>query len=74
MNNYKNMEDKLQKIVNQYIEDTDQQLEVINIMTEEIKKTQKKIVNMLEELINLTYEEKEKEIKKVLEKINKKTI
>jgi len=56
------MEDKLQKIVNQYIDDTDQQLEVINIMTEEIKKTQKK------------YEEKEKEIKKVLEKINKKTI
>jgi len=53
---------------------TDQQLEVINIMTEEIKKTQKKIVNMLEELISLTYEEKEKEIKKVLEKINKKTI
>jgi len=36
------MEDKLQKIVNQYIDDTDQQLEVINIMTEEIKKTQKK--------------------------------
>ena len=35
------MEDKLQKIVNQYIDDTDQQLEVINIMTEEIKKTQK---------------------------------
>ena len=68
------MEDKLQKIVNQYIGDTDQQLEVINIMTEEIKKTQKKIVNMLEELISLTYEEKEKEIKKVLEKINKKTI
>ncbi len=68
------MEDKLQKIVNQYIDDTDQQLEVINIMTEEIKKTQKKIVNMLEELISLTYEEKEKEIKKVLEKINKKTI
>jgi hypothetical protein len=27
-----------------------------------------------EELISLTYEEKEKEIKKVLEKINKKTI
>ena len=49
------MEDKLQKIVNQYIDDTDQQLEVINIMTEEIKKTQKKIVNMLEELISLTY-------------------
>ena len=68
------MEDKLQKIVNQYIDDTDQQLEVINIMTEEIKKTQKKIVNMLEELISLTYEEKEKEIKKVLEKINKKII
>ena len=68
------MEDKLQKIVNQYIEDIDQQLEVINIMTEEIKKTQKKIVNMLEELISLTYEEKEKEIKKVFEKINKKTI
>ena len=38
-------------------------------MTEEIKKTQKKIVNMLEELINLTYEEKEKEIKKVLTKL-----
>jgi len=62
------MENKLQKIVNQYIEETNQQLEVINIMTEEIKKTQKKIVNMLEDLITLTYEEKEKEIKKVLTK------
>ena len=63
------MEDKLQKIVNQYIDDTDQQLEVINIMTEEIKKTQKKIVNMLEELISLTYEEKEKEIKNMEEQL-----
>jgi len=60
-------EENTAAVITTYIDDTDQQLEVINIMTEEIKKTQKKIVNMLEELISLTYEEKEKEIKKVLD-------
>ena len=44
--------DKLQKLVNNYIENTNTQLELIDTMVKDIKKDQQEILENLNKLLN----------------------